>query len=152
MTLRPPRSTRTDTLLPYTTLFRSTASPIERVLPRIGEKLLSEKERLLVVAEPNLLDQLDSQLWSYARDSFLLHGRHDGPAPGEQPILLSPEPEPLNGAQNIALADGRWRDEALTFARAFYFFDGPHIRSEEHTSELQSLMRISYAVFCLKKK
>src|SRR3546814_13198537 len=72
-------------------------------------------------------DLLDSQLWSYARDSFLLHGRHDGPAPGEQPILLSPEPEPLNGAQNIALADGRWRDEALTFARAFYFFDGAHI-------------------------
>src|SRR3546814_4060293 len=83
--------------------YHLTASPIERVLPRIGEKLLSEKERLLVVAEPNLLDQLDSQLWSYARDSFLLHGRHDGPAPGEQPILLSPEPEPLNGAQNIAL-------------------------------------------------
>src|SRR3546814_10535893 len=78
--------------------YHLTASPIERVLPRIGEKLLSEKERLLVVAEPNLLDQLDSQLWSYARDSFLLH------------------------------------------------------RSEEHTSELQSLMRISYAVFCLKKK
>src|SRR3546814_9215659 len=95
--------------------YHLTASPIERVLPRIGEKLLSEKERLLVVAEPNLLDQLDSQLWSYARDSFLLHGRHDGPAPGEQPILLSP-------------------------------------RSEEHTSELQSLMRISYDVFCLKKK
>src|SRR3546814_14122957 len=95
-----------------------TPSPIERVPPRIGEKLLSEKERLLVVAEPNLLDQLDSQLWSYARDSFLLHGRHDGPAPGEQPILLSPEPEPLNGAQNIALAAGRWRDEALTLPRA----------------------------------
>src|SRR3546814_8003130 len=87
--------------------YHLTASPIERVLPRIGEKLLSEKERLLVVAEPNLLDQLDSQLWSYARDSFLLHGRHDGPAPGEQPILLSPEPEPLNGAQNIALAEDR---------------------------------------------
>src|SRR3546814_20537096 len=59
-------------------------------------------------------DLLDSQLWSYARDSFLLHGRHDGPAPGEQPILLSPEPEPLNGAQNIAPADGRWRDDAIT--------------------------------------
>src|SRR3546814_13996000 len=72
-------------------------------------------------------DLLDSQLWSYARDSFLLHGRHDGPAPGEQPILLSPEPEPLNGAQNNALADGRWRDEALTFDRAFYFCDGAHL-------------------------
>ena len=40
-----------------------------------------------------------------------------------QPVLLSPEPEPANGAANIALADGRWRDEALGFARTFYFFD-----------------------------
>lgn len=107
--------------------YHLTMSPIERVLPRICEKLLAENERLLVVAEPGLLEQLDGQLWSYARDSFLPHGRHDGPEPGEQPILLSPEPDALNGAQNIALADGRWRDEAVTFARAFYFFASAHV-------------------------
>ena len=107
--------------------YHLTASPIERVLPRICEKLLPDGERLLIVAEPALLDQLDTHLWSYARDSFLPHGRHDGPAPEQQPILLSPEPQPLNAARNIALADGRWRDEALTFARAFYFFDSAHI-------------------------
>ena len=107
--------------------YHLTASPIERVLPRICEKLLTDKERLLIVAESALLDQLDTHLWSYARDSFLPHGRHDGLAPKQQPILLSPEPEPLNAARNIALADGRWRDEALTFERAFYFFDSAHI-------------------------
>ena len=107
--------------------YHLTMSPIERVLPRICEKLLAANERLLVVAEPGLLEQLDGQLWSHPRDSFLPHGRHDGPEPGEQPVLLSPEPDALNGAQNIALADGRWRDEALTFARAFYFFDSAHI-------------------------
>src|SRR3546814_6095977 len=78
MILRPPRSTRTDTLFPYTTLFRSRR-----------------------------------------RDG-------DGPNP-EQPRVVARD---VSGS-----------------ARGFR-----RMRSEEHTSELQSLMRISYAVFCLKKK
>src|SRR3546814_2063079 len=81
MIRRPPRSTRTDTLFPYTTLFRS-SSINGRLLPRVRK-----------------LTKLGIQ----------------GPSKG------------LPG--NI-----------------------PSYRSEEHTSELQSLMRISYAVFCLKKK
>src|SRR3546814_6076383 len=74
MIRRPPRSTRTDTLFPYTTLFRSRAGNI-----------------------------------------------YTGPSTEDTPALVEP----------TAFSDGR---------------------SEEHTSELQSLMRISYAVFCLKKK
>lgn len=95
-------------------------SPLERVLPSICEKVLAAGERLLVVAEPALLERLDEQLWTHAPDSFLPHGREGGES---QPILLSPEPRAANGAANIALADGEWRDEALGFARAFYFFD-----------------------------
>jgi DNA polymerase-3 subunit chi len=98
--------------------YHLSASPLERVLPAICEKLLAGEERLLVVAEEGLLATLDEQLWTYTKDSFLPHGRS-----GEnQPILLSPEPVAANGARNIALADGVWRDEALTFDRAFYFF------------------------------
>src|SRR3546814_1352375 len=89
MIRRPPRSTRTDTLFPYTTLFRSKASAAEPVVVR----------RRLLPAEA-----------LGGRD----HRRH------------------------AAVAAGRARRD--------------HRRSEEHTSELQSLMRISYAVFCLKKK
>ncbi|MGZ8284740.1 MAG: DNA polymerase III subunit chi [Allosphingosinicella sp.] len=100
--------------------YHLTVSPLERVLPSIAEKILAGGERLLVVAEPDLLARLDEQLWSYAKDSFLPHGRE---SPERQPVLLSPEPEAANGAANIALADGRWREEALGFARAFYFFD-----------------------------
>jgi DNA polymerase III subunit chi len=59
-------------------------------------------------------------LWSYAKDSFLPHGRERAEG---QPVFLSTEPVAANGAANVALADGRWRDEALGFARAFYFFD-----------------------------
>ena len=95
-------------------------SPLERVLPSIAEKVVANGERLLVVAEPDLLARLDEILWSYAKDSFLPHGRERGES---QPVLLSAAPDPVNGAANIALADGRWRDEALGFERTFYFFD-----------------------------
>jgi len=95
-------------------------SPLERVLPSIAEKVVGQGQRLLVVAEPDLLARLDEQLWSYAKDSFLPHGRD---RPESQPVLLSRDPEAVNGATNVALADGRWRDEALGFERTFYFFD-----------------------------
>jgi DNA polymerase-3 subunit chi len=100
--------------------YHLTASPLEQVLPRIAEKVFAGGERLLIVADPALLARLDEQLWSYSKDSFLPHGRERRES---QPVLLSPEPEAANGATNIALADGRWREEALGFARTFYFFD-----------------------------
>jgi DNA polymerase-3 subunit chi len=100
--------------------YHLTVSPLERVLPSIAEKVLAGGQRLLVVAEPGLLDRLDEQLWSYSRGSFLPHGRE---RPESQPVLLSEAPEAANGAANIALADGRWREEALGFDRTFYFFD-----------------------------
>src|SRR3546814_6502025 len=89
MIRRPPRSTRTDTLFPYTTLFRS----------------LDGDQFLDLVEEPRI-DERQSE--------HVLH-RHPG-------------------AECIGQVEHSLR------------------RSEEHTSELQSLMRISYAVFCLKKK
>ena len=95
-------------------------SPIERVLPAICEKVLQGDGRLLVVADESQLARLDEQLWTYAPDSFLPHGRDN---PENQPVLLAAEPEPKNGAANIAITDGKWRDEALGFERAFYFFD-----------------------------
>src|SRR3546814_12639220 len=82
MIRRPPRSTRTDTLFPYTTLFRSVAFPPPPPPPRLGR---------------------------------------------------------CSAASQVV------RDHPTSH-------DRPSRRSEEHTSELQSLMRISYAVFCLKKK
>src|SRR3546814_4063932 len=92
MIRRPPRSTRTDTLFPYTTLFRS----------------LENHNRGIAA-----LDRLQR-------------------------------------GESIALNLGRGTTEQ---SRRFTGMRGQNrVRSEEHTSELQSLMRISYAVFCLKKK
>lgn len=100
--------------------YHLTATPLERVLPSICEKVLAGGERLLVVAGEPLLGRLDEQLWSYRKDAFLPHGRERAES---QPVLLSEAPVAANGAANIALADGRWREEALGYARAFYFFD-----------------------------
>src|SRR3546814_7664277 len=104
MIRRPPRYTRTDTLFPYTTLFRSELDRRADVLGRYVDQ-----HRIKVV------DALDQLRFAQLREQAV-----DG--------------------RVRALADGADRDLA-------------HLaRSEEHTSELQSLMRISYAVFCLKKK
>src|SRR3546814_1645120 len=106
MIRRPPRSTRTDTLLPYTTLFRSQ----------------TEMARLVVIGR---LEQRP------ARAKRAVEIELDAAEP--QAIVVEP------GGR------GRPGDQ-------FHRRSAVGIRSEEHTSELQSLMRISYAVFCLKKK
>ncbi len=113
--------------------YHLTETPLERVLPSICEKVLATSERLLLVADPDYLAHLDELLWTYARDSFLPHARREAPRPGTQPILLTDVPEPLNGAANIALADGRWREEALGFARTFYFFGADRLDSARAT-------------------
>src|SRR3546814_3438577 len=102
MIRRPPRSTRTDTLFPYTTLFRS--------------------------RDPS------SHSWMWVQT---------GGPPGKPVILFD---YTTSRAQEVPLRllDG-YRGYLMTVEQA-------QRRSEEHTSELQSLMRISYAVFCLKKK
>src|SRR3546814_6078043 len=104
MIRRPPRSTRTDTLFPYTTLFRSIRHWLENFLFRFFQ--ISQFKRSATPNGPKV------------SGGGALSPRGDWRAPSD-------------GTARI------WLDE---------------LRSEEHTSELQSLMRISYAVFCLKKK
>src|SRR3546814_9536308 len=112
MIRRPPRSTRTDTLFPYSTLFRSDeafaflaeAGARRHRDARLGQQPLGELDRA----------QVPERLGDRGPGEHARFGRRDVPA----------------GATEA-------RDEH---------------RSEEHTSELQSLMRISYAVFCLKTK
>src|SRR3546814_11907661 len=100
MVRRPPRSTRTDTLFPYTTLFRSVG--IYRTAWRTVELI------------------------------------------GRGAI----QPFTQVAVQTLA----RVKDDPAELRRAYRWMISRASRSEEHTSELQSLMRISYAVFCLKKK
>ena len=108
--------------------YHLTDIPIERVLPPLAEKLLAAGERLLVVAgEPALTARLDADLWSYAPDAFLPHGRAGEGGEADQPVLIATTPDAANGARNLLIADGLWRDEALGFDRAFYLFDAATI-------------------------
>ena len=107
--------------------YHLTSSPLDRVLPQICEKVLAGEGRLLVVAGADMLGQLDDLLWSYARDAFIPHGRSDAASAASQPVLLSTSTEAINGAGNVALADGQWREEALGFSRTFYFFDSEQL-------------------------
>src|SRR3546814_12689029 len=100
MIRRPPRSTRTDTLFPYTTLFRSIDTLRDRLTRRI-------------------VDDIRRRLQSKKIDEH--HRRQDEDLIRRMYVICSLFHDQANG-----------------------------VRSEEHTSELQSLMRISYAVFCLK--
>ncbi len=104
--------------------YHLTQVPLDRALPSIAERVLAAGERLAVVADDDiLLARLDEWLWTYRADSFLPHGQS-----GDQPILLS-SPDAADAAYgNIALVDGIWREIALDFSRAFYFFDAGSVQ------------------------
>ena len=100
--------------------------PLPQVLFRIASRVVSAGGRLLVVAgDEAQAEALDRALWEGPADGFLPHGR-DG---ADQPILIATAGEASNGARHIALTDGRWRDEALGFDRAFHFFDDASIEA-----------------------
>src|SRR3546814_6829510 len=124
MLRRPPRSTRTDTLFPYTTLFRSPAE-LETGLKRLViEALFSNTTAALTTG--------------VVLTAFALHLGANNATIG----LLAAIPFLTQLAQIPALALVERLRERKRIAV---------LRTEEHTSALQSLMRISYAVFCLKK-
>src|SRR3546814_3976158 len=135
MIRRPPRYTRTDTLLPYTTRCRSFVS----IAGGFGHEALRscraqypDVEVEIAEGEPRALLR---QLRERELDIAFVTGQHDF-------VDLDSE---VMWSESVVLAVAR--DHHVATRERLRWS-----RSEEHTSELQSLMRISYAVFCLKKK
>ena len=96
----------------------------EQVIAGIAEKVLASDGRLLVVAEEEpFLARLDRLLWDSGTTTFLPHGLAGGSDDARQPVLLSTSPDAPNGARNMLVADGQWRDAALSYDRSFYLFD-----------------------------
>src|SRR3546814_2212029 len=139
MIRRPPRSKRTDTLFPYTTLFRSHCGwqrrrdrcrPSRRSLPDAGPWQSCPVRRWR--------DEWSSNASELA-DGNGSRGCNSQPVGQRKLERLGGNLEHVSGLRLYTFGEGqRRRSEEM--------------RSEEHTSELQTLMRISYAVLCLKKK
>lgn len=107
--------------------YQLSQTPAESALPLIARNTLKAGQRLLVVSDsPVQRTRISDALWGL-KDSFLAHGAAGGAHDARQPILLSDTPDPANGARFLALADGRWRDEAETFERVFLLFDNATI-------------------------
>jgi len=100
------------------------STPLEQVIASIAQKLVGEDKRLLIVAgDEGALGRLDRMLWDQGSTSFIPHGLAGGSEDARQPILLSNATDAPNLARNILIADGQWREAALTYERAFYLFD-----------------------------
>ena len=99
-------------------------TPVGKVVAGLAAKLLAEGARLLVVAgDEVLLARLDRMLWDQGGTGFLPHGLAGGADDSRQPILLSTSPDAPNLARNMLIADGQWREAALSYDRAFFLFD-----------------------------
>ena len=99
-------------------------TPPEQVIASLAQKVLAVDGRLLVIAEDEpYLAKLDRMLWDQGATSFIPHGLAGGSDDARQPILLSTSPDAPNQARNMLIADGTWREAALTYDRSFYLFD-----------------------------
>ena len=104
--------------------YQLAGSAPEQVIASLADKILSADGRLLIVAgDDAYLARLDRMLWDQGPASFLPHGIAGGADDARQPILLSTSPDAPNLARNMLIADGEWRDAALTYDRSFYLFD-----------------------------
>ena len=104
--------------------YQLVAIPAEQVIASLAEKVLETDGRLLIVAEDEAqLARLDRMLWDQGAAGFLPHGIAGGADDARQPILLSSSPDAPNQARNMLIADGLWREAALTYDRSFYLFD-----------------------------
>src|SRR3546814_1018341 len=129
MIRRPPRATRTDTLFPYTTLFRSGGFEAAIDL-RSGDKIADDVSEVLRTQGIN------------AETRYL----------GNGVVEASGRFEDMDAMREAASSRAMDDVPGVTKVLVRNFVPADQLkRSEEHTSELQSLMRISYAVFCLKK-
>src|SRR3546814_10416617 len=199
MIRQPPRSTRTDTRFPYTTLFRSDVHRYTKGVPRLinivcdrallgayaqnARRISPEIVRKAAIeAVGQLPEEFDPHarrrwrlieigwatalvvsvallVWSFSRHGELRKSRPEATKPAPAVATTTPPPPVADPVADTHAREATTEALGEIMSRLIREWDqqlviphGQNVRSEEHTSELQSLMRISYAVFCLKKK
>ncbi len=104
--------------------YQLAGTPPEQVISSLAQKVLAADGRLLIIADDEpFLARLDRMLWDQGASSFIPHGLAGGSDDARQPVLLSTSPDAPNQARNMLIADGTWREAALTYDRSFYLFD-----------------------------
>src|SRR3546814_1068466 len=143
MIRRPPRSTRTDTLFPYTTLFRSILTQI-RFRPQEAVDQISARAMYGDAIETHRLGVFGASSKACHHIGDFAFGHRAGRFIHAGDIFGRNSREPSRRSPDSRRSTGRrfWKGTGALDPK----------RSEEHTSDIQSLLRNSYAVFCLKKK
>src|SRR3546814_1812194 len=155
MRRRPPRYTRTDPLFPYTTLFRAHHSwPVHGRMRRCGDALSREGQapRFRLPPEQRVRRAGEGPVGASGSDRAARLGGAFEKDRGRSTTRPDPRSDDARPGATSRLKTARKQHIVNQFGQLIRgaYHDGLQ-RSEEHTSELQSLMRISYAVFCLKK-
>ena len=100
-------------------------APLERVLPDLLQKSLQKGWRAIVEVEPlERVDALDTMLWTFTDESFLPHGKAGDPRAEEQPVLISNDPDNVNGADIRFFIDGGDVTAHSGYQRLVYMFHG----------------------------
>jgi DNA polymerase-3 subunit chi len=105
--------------------YHLTRTPLPEALARLLDRTLSSGQRALVLCpDPARLKALDAALWACPDPAWLPHGSAEDGDPDLQPVWLSTEPEPANGARFLFLVDGVETQRSGGFDRVFDLFDG----------------------------
>ena len=104
--------------------YQLSGTPPEQVIASLADKLLATGGRMIVVADDEVfLARLNRILWDQGAASFVPHGLAGGADDARQPVLLTTSPDAPNLARNMLIADGVWRESALSYDRSFFLFD-----------------------------
>ncbi|WP_339689443.1 DNA polymerase III subunit chi [uncultured Parasphingorhabdus sp.] len=108
--------------------YHLTRDPAEKLVPMLASKSLEAGKRVFLLSRDEAsCVALSNALWRDEPASFLAHDFSGSERQADQPILISDQCQPVNGAPYIILSDGLWREEAVDFERAFFLFTADQI-------------------------
>ncbi|MBY0355008.1 MAG: DNA polymerase III subunit chi [Rickettsiales bacterium] len=100
------------------------STPLGKALPKLMEAAYQNGVKTLIHGREDQIEAMDRAIWTFHPGKFVPHGTQRDPYPDEQPIFLSTNLSPLNGATLLVMINGALYEGAHTFERLFDIFDG----------------------------